>query len=91
MMESLEGNMTDSLKSGTVYRRQERIATLAKQSREFGFLSLNHHFDRNWLETAFARTRKDGAVGVNRQTAADYSRDLEGNLESLLDRAKSGT
>ena len=34
--------------------------------------------------------RKDGAVGIDGQTAADYERDLEGNLRSLLERAKSG-
>ncbi len=30
-------------------------------------------------------------MGVDGQTAADYAADLEGNLRSLLDRAKSGT
>ena len=39
---------------------------------------------------AYRRTRKDGAVGIDGQTAADYAEDLEVNLQSLLDRAKSG-
>jgi RNA-directed DNA polymerase len=43
------------------------------------------------LHEAWRRTRKDAAAGVDGQTAADYERDLEGNLRSLLDRAKSGT
>ena len=34
---------------------------------------------------------KDGAVGVDGVTAEEYEQDLEGNLQSLLDRAKSGT
>ncbi len=83
--------MTDSLKSEAVFTRQERIAELAKQSREFAFLSLNHYLDLKWLDAAYARTRKDGAVGVDGQTAADYAVDLEANLQSLLDRAQSGT
>jgi len=84
--------MADSLKPETVFTRQERIATLARQkSREFAFLSLNHNLDFHWLETAFGRTRKDGAVGVDGQTAAAYEANLETNLQSLLDRAKSGT
>ena len=83
--------MTDSPKSETVFTRQERIAQLAKQSQERAFLSLNHYLDVHWLETAFGRTRKDGAVGVDGQTAAEYEADLEANLQSLLDRAKSGT
>jgi group II intron reverse transcriptase/maturase len=55
------------------------------------FTSLNHHIDLAWLKEAFERTRKDGAVGVDGQTARDYAVDLEANLRSLLNRAKSGT
>jgi hypothetical protein len=58
---------------------------------EKGLTSLNQHLDLAWLREAYRRTRKDGAVGVDGQTAADYEKDLEGNLRSLLERAKSGT
>ena len=54
------------------------------------FTTLAHHIDIDWLKEAYRRTRKDGAAGVDGQTAADYAVDLEGNLRSLLDRAKSG-
>ena len=47
--------------------------------------------DLTWLNEAYRRTRKDGAVGVDGQTALQYAADLEKNLQSLLDRAKSGT
>jgi len=56
-----------------------------------GFTSLDHHLDQNWLVEAYNRTRKDGAPGVDGQTAADYGLSLLANLESLLGRAKSGT
>lgn len=36
-------------------------------------------------------TRKDGAVGVDGVNTQEYERDLEGNLQRLLDRVKSGT
>ena len=36
-------------------------------------------------------TRRDGAVGVDEQTWADYLANLPDNLQSLEDRAKSGT
>ena len=39
---------------------------------------------------AYQRTRKDGAVGIDGITAEDYERDLESNLEDLLNRIKSG-
>jgi group II intron reverse transcriptase/maturase len=56
-----------------------------------GFTSLAHLIDIDWLYEAWRLTRKDGAAGVDGQTAADYERELEANLRSLLDRAKSGT
>ena len=74
-----------------VSTKQERIAALAKQSPEMAFTSLAYLMDIDWLKEAYRRTRKDGAVGVDGVTAEEYEQDLEGNLQSLLDRAKSGT
>jgi retron-type reverse transcriptase len=56
-----------------------------------GFTSLNHHLDQLWLHNAFQRTRQDGALGVDGQTAADFAAQLPDNLQSLEDRAKAGT
>jgi len=55
------------------------------------FTTLAHHIDTRFLLEAFRRTRKDGAVGVDGQTARDYAENLEENLQSLLDRFKSGS
>ena len=55
------------------------------------FTSLAYLMDIDWLREAYRRTRKDGAVGVDGMTAEEYEQDLEGNLQNLLDRAKSGT
>jgi group II intron reverse transcriptase/maturase len=55
------------------------------------FTSLSHHIDKEWLREAYQCTRKDGAPGVDGQTAADFEADLEANLERLLNQAKSGT
>ena len=74
-----------------VSTKQERIATLAKQSPQMAFTSLAYLMDIDWLKEAYRRTRKDGAVGVDGVTAEEYEQDLEGNLQRLLDRAKSGT
>jgi group II intron reverse transcriptase/maturase len=83
--------MTNSRKFETVYTQQRRIAKIARQTRDSAILSLNQYLDLPWLEEALRRTRKDGAVGVDGQTAADYEQDCRSNLQSLLDRAKSGT
>jgi len=83
--------MADASKSGNVSTRQQRIAELAKQSRDFAFTSLNHYLDFKWLFSALGRTRKDGAVGIDGQSSEDYMRNAMDNLQSLLDRAKAGT
>ena len=73
-----------------VCTKLERIAELAKRAPTMKLRTLAHHIDIDWMHEAYRRTRKDGAVGVDGQTAKDYAVDLEGNLRSLLDRAKSG-
>ena len=89
--EPLEGNMAGAQKPVYVSSQQQRIAELAKEKPELGFTSLAHLIDIYWLHEAYNRTRKDGAVGVDGQTGKDYEANLQANLQSLLDRAKSGT
>jgi RNA-directed DNA polymerase len=78
------------LKSGNVYTKQQRIAELGKLMVDAGFTSLAYYIDLEWLHEAYRLTRKDGAVGVDEVTAQEYEKDLEGNLEDLLNRFKSG-
>lgn len=77
--------------STIVSTKQERIAALAKQSPQMAFTSLAYLMDHDWLKEAYQRTRKDGAVGVDGVNADEYEQDLEGNLQRLLERVKSGT
>jgi retron-type reverse transcriptase len=71
--------------------RLRRIAELAREDPRRSFLNLAHYIDVRLLREAFHRTRKDGAVGVDGQTAREYEEKLEENLQSLLDRFKSGS
>src|SRR5262249_37491085 len=89
--EPLEGNMAGAQEPDPVSTKQQRIAELAQQAPPLGFTPLNHHLDLRWLGEAYRRTRKDGAPGVDGQTDDDYRASLVENLESLLERAKSGT
>jgi group II intron reverse transcriptase/maturase len=89
-MDPSKGKTAESLGSGPVCTKQRRIAELAKKSPTMVLTTLAHHMDVEWLGEAYDRTRKDGAVGVDGQTAADYEANLEENLGSLLERAKSG-
>ena len=90
-MGSLKGNRPGMPSLDNLSTRQQRIAELAKQAPQMGFTSLAQHIDEGWLYQAYLYTRKDGAVGVDGQTAGDYEAELQDNLKSLLDRAKSGT
>jgi group II intron reverse transcriptase/maturase len=83
--------MAGASKPVDVSTKQQRIAELARQSPEMGFTSLAYFIDLRWMLEAFDRTRKDGAVGVDGQDGEAYAADLLGNLQSLLNRAKSGT
>jgi group II intron reverse transcriptase/maturase len=89
--EPLEGKMMETSGSSTISTKLERIAKLAREAPEMAFTTLAHHLDLEWLHEAYRRTRKDGAVGVDGQTAETYAANLEENLRSLLERAKSGT
>src|SRR3954471_16969623 len=89
-MRPLEGTMPGTPSPDPISTRRQRIAELARQAPQAALTTLAHHIDIDWLFEAYLRTRKDGAVGVDGQTATDYAVDLEGNLRSLLGRAKSG-
>lgn len=44
----------------------------------------------DWLYEAHRRTRKDGAAGVDAVTGKEYRESLHENLQTLLDRLKTG-
>lgn len=90
IIEPLEGKMGGIPRPRTVSTKQQRIADLAKQMPGIGLTSLSHHLDLDWMREAYRRTRKDGAPGIDGQTAQEYEGNLEENLRSLLNRAKEG-
>jgi group II intron reverse transcriptase/maturase len=86
-----KGKATGMSGSELVSTRLRQIAKLAMDAPDMAFTSLNKHLDFEWLMEAYRRTRKDGATGVDGQSAQEYEVDLEGNLRDLLERAKSGS
>jgi group II intron reverse transcriptase/maturase len=51
--------------------------------------TLGHHIDVEWLKEAYRRTRKDGAMGVDGRSAAEYAAHLDENLTALLERVRN--
>ena len=82
--------MTGTSKPEDISTRLQSIAKLAREAPDMVLVTLAHHIDVEFLKEAFNRTRKDGAVGVDGQTAEAYAENLEENLQSLLNRFKSG-
>jgi group II intron reverse transcriptase/maturase len=85
------GKMKETQNSGNVSTKLNRIAELARKYRGEALKTLSHQIDREFLREAYRRTRKDGATGVDNQTAKEYAENLKANLESLENRFKSGT
>jgi len=86
----LERKMNGTSTPENVSTKLGQIAKLAKQMPGARLRTLAHHIDIEWLQEAHRRVRKDGAVGVDGQTAEEYAKELGSNLQQLLDRAKSG-
>jgi RNA-directed DNA polymerase len=78
------------LKPTSVSTKQEHVAKLARDYPERAFFTLSQYIDVEWVWYAYDRTRKDGAVGVDEQTAEEYAANLEQNLLTLVDQLKSG-
>lgn len=83
--------MSGTMRPGSVSTKLLRIAELARREPKWVLTTLAHLIDVEFLEEAYRRTRKDGAAGVDGQTAEAYGTNLKANLQSLLDRFKSGS
>lgn len=85
-----EGKMQGKSSPESVSTRLRRIAELAKTAPDMVLTNLAHHIDEDLLLEAYQRTRKDGAPGVDGQTAESFAEGLEGNLRRLLGQLKTG-
>lgn len=90
IMEPLEGKMSETSSSESISTKLRRVAELARKAPGMMFTTLAHLIDVDFLHEAYRRTRKNAAAGIDGKTAEEYGKDLEKNLESLLNRFKSG-
>ena len=83
--------MKETSSSQIISPKLMRIAELAEKAPDMVLTTLAHVIDVEFLFEAYRRTRRDGAVGVDGQSAEQYEENLLENLESLLQRAKDGS
>lgn len=85
-----QGKTEETLRSEIVSTRLAKVAELARKNPGMVITTLAHHIDKEFLEEAWRRTRKDGAPGIDGTTAAEYEAELDVNLQDLLNRFKRG-
>ncbi|MCP4605221.1 MAG: group II intron reverse transcriptase/maturase [Proteobacteria bacterium] len=83
--------MSGTLKLESISTRLQRIAKLARENPKMVLLTLAHHVDEMFLYEAYRRTRKDGASGIDGQSAQNYAVNLDENIKDLLNQFKRGT
>lgn len=81
--------MTDASTSQDMSTGLQKVAERAKREPAAKFHSLAHLIDVRLLGRAFARLRKDAAVGVDGITKERYGQALEENLRDLHERLRT--
>jgi len=66
-----------------------KVVERAKREPEARFDSLAHHLDEAALKRAFARIRRDAAVGVDGMTKEEYAKHLDENIRDLHQRMRT--
>jgi RNA-directed DNA polymerase len=90
-MDTLAGNTWNRLDPSEVLTRQERIARLAREMPDKALTALCRYLDEGWLMAACVKTRRDGALGIDEETWAEFAVNIQDRLTSLRDRAHSGS
>ena len=81
--------MTDASTSFDMSTELQKVAERAKREPDAKFHSLAHLIDVDLLRRAFARVRKDAAVGVDGITKEQFGQELLKNLLELHGRMKA--
>ena len=69
----------------------ERISQLSSENPEMVFTSIGHFIGKELLEECHKKMDGDKAVGIDGVTKEEYSRDLEENLDRLVDKLRKKT
>jgi len=73
---------------GKTWRKLSLITKHARRDKDFQFTSLAHLLDVEYLRDCYQSLNRNKAVGIDEVSWEEYGRDLERNLERLVDRLK---
>ena len=77
--------------SGIVKTLRHWIATLAMHHAATGLTSIHHKLDKWLLAEAHRMLEPNKATGIDGVTKAQYSQDLSGKLDELVNRVRAQT
>ena len=66
----------------------ERISQLSRENPNMVFMSIGHLINKEMLKSCHEAMDEEKAVGIDGVTKEEYSRNLNQNLESLVERLK---
>lgn len=67
-----------------------RLSEIAKQNPTLKFTSLAHLLNKECLMRSYWELNSQAAVGIDQVSSKEYGKDLEANIEKLIERLKSG-
>jgi RNA-directed DNA polymerase len=70
------------------WKKLSLITERARRDSEFKFSSLAHHLNKEFLRDCYKSLNREKAVGIDNVSWEEYGRDLEGNLERLVEKLK---
>jgi group II intron reverse transcriptase/maturase len=81
--------MGGTSRSQTISTKLQGIAEQAERYPDMVFTTLVHLIDVEFLREAYGLTRKDKSAGVDKVTAKEYAKNLDGNLGDLYERLRT--
>src|SRR4051794_21897621 len=87
---TVQGNKDGAQTPDSLSTRLNRLAEMARRDRQRQFNNIAHYIDIRMLEWSYQQLRDDAAAGVDGIKAEDYEKDLESNLQDLLNRLREG-
>jgi len=81
-----ESRTAPNTEFGITQSKLALVTEHARRDRQFRFTSLHHLLNKDFLRGCFHRLDKKKAVGIDDVTWEDYSKDLEENLDRLIQR-----